>query len=209
MLNRRFHDSTRGRIVARLRNGQATVEELATALSLTDNAIRQHLATLERDNLVKQAGNRRGPGAGKPALVYELNPEAEPMLSSAYAPVLAALVHTLAESLPAMQVRKLLRDTGRRLAAALGGRASGDLKARARVAADALTNLGGAVSLETQRGTITLRGTACPLASAVSRNPQVCRAVESLVGEITGGEVTETCDRTGRPRCCFVIEPAA
>lgn len=208
MINQRFHDSTRGRLLGLLRAGPRTVEELAAELSLTDNAIRQHLVGLERDGMIRQTGVRRGPGAGKPATIYELEPNAEPLLSRAYAPVLSTLLEVVAEELPPQQARKLLRETGRRLAAAVGGRATGDLRARARAAAAVLNALGGAVEVEDHRGSATLRGTACPLASAVARNPQVCRAVESLVSEITGEKARECCDRTDRPRCCFELQSA-
>src|SRR5436190_23690399 len=86
---------TRGQVVARLRRGPATVEELAKELKLTDNAIRLHLTSLERDGMVQRAGVRRTPSAGKPASLYELHKDAEVMLSRAYAPVLEALVDVL------------------------------------------------------------------------------------------------------------------
>jgi predicted ArsR family transcriptional regulator len=207
-MNQRFRESTRGRLLALLRAGPRTVDELAVKLDLTDNAVRQHLIGLERDGMVRQSGVRRGPGAGKPATVYELQPDAEPLLSRAYAPVLATLLEVIAEELPPPQARKMLRETGRRLAAAVGGRASGDLRARARAAAAVLTALGGEIHVEDRRGAVTLRGLACPLATAVSRNPQVCRAVETLVAEITGEQVRECCDRADRPKCCFEVESA-
>jgi predicted ArsR family transcriptional regulator len=50
-----------------------------------------------------------------------------------------------------------------------------------------------------------LRGAACPLATASARSPQVCRAVESLVSEVTGATARECCDRAETPRCCFEI----
>lgn len=68
--NQRFFASTRGRIVLLLRRSSRTAGELAQALALTDNAVRSHLATLERDGLVRQGGERRG--GAKPAIVYEL-----------------------------------------------------------------------------------------------------------------------------------------
>ena len=191
--------------MALLRTAPRTVDELAAALALTDNGVRQHLTVLERDGMVRQKGTRRGPGAGKPAAIYELHPEGEQLLSRAYAPVLATLLEVLTEELPSIQARRLLRETGRRLAASLGGRASGDVHARAKAAASVLTALGGAVTVEEKRGGAMLRGSACPLASAATRSPHVCRAVESLVGEITGAEVRECCERSERPRCCFEI----
>src|SRR4051794_22550804 len=106
--SQRFLDTTRGRIVALLRCRQRTVEELAQALQLTDNAVRAHLATLERDGLVRQSGVRRGPGVGKPATIYELPPDAEVVLSRAYPPVLTALLEELVARLPAEQTEAML-----------------------------------------------------------------------------------------------------
>ena len=71
--NQRFFTSTGGRIITLLRRASRTVDELAQALGLTDNAVRAHLATLERDGFVKQRGVRRG--SSKPAYVYDLAPE--------------------------------------------------------------------------------------------------------------------------------------
>ncbi|HEX5829877.1 MAG TPA: helix-turn-helix domain-containing protein, partial [Gemmatimonadaceae bacterium] len=109
----RFLESTRGRVVALLRRGARTVEELARSLGLTDNAVRNHLATLERDGIVRQDGVRRGPGAGKPAVLYDLRPEAEPLFSRAYPPVLTTLLDVVIEELPAERASELLREVGR------------------------------------------------------------------------------------------------
>ena len=63
---KRFFETTRGKLVALLRRRELTVDEMATALGVTDNAIRAQLAALERDKLVEQRGVRRG--AGKPSM---------------------------------------------------------------------------------------------------------------------------------------------
>jgi DNA-binding transcriptional ArsR family regulator len=136
-LGKRFFETTRGRIVVLLRRDVSTVEELARALALTDNAVRSHLATLERDGIVRQDGVRRGQGAGKPATLYTLHPEAEPFFSRAYAPMLGALLDELAEQFPRERTEALLRSVGRRLAAR-APRTTGDLDARAEAAAAAL-----------------------------------------------------------------------
>jgi predicted ArsR family transcriptional regulator len=207
-INKRFHASTRGRLLKLLRAGPKTVDDLADELELTDNAVRLHLTGLERDGMVRPNGVRRGAGAGKPATIYELEPDAEPLLSRAYAPVLATLLEVIADEFPLPQAKKILRETGRRLAKALGARASGDLRTRARAAAAVLTALGADIAVEDRRGTTTLRGTACPLATAVSRSPQVCHAVETLVAEVSGAKARECCDRGDRPRCCFELQNA-
>ena len=58
--NKRLLASTRGRILALLRDEHRTVNDLSAALHLTDNAVRAHLLSLERDGLVQQRGMRRG-----------------------------------------------------------------------------------------------------------------------------------------------------
>src|SRR5260221_10605998 len=112
--NQRFFASTRGRIVTLLRRSSHTVEELAQALDLTDNAVRAHLATLERDGVVQQNGARRG--SGKPAYVYSLTPEAEQLFPKAYGPVLHELLDVLRQEMTTEEVDALMRTTGRRIA---------------------------------------------------------------------------------------------
>jgi predicted ArsR family transcriptional regulator len=208
-LGKRFLDSTRGQIVSLLRRGTRTVEELARYLGLTDNAVRNHLAALERDGIVRQDGVRRGQGVGKPAVLYEVRPEAEPLFSRAYPPVLTAMVDVLVDELPRDRADALLREVGRRLARGAGGRASGTLEARAQAAGAVLGTLGGDVEVVEEEGTLRIRGYACPLSAAVARRPEVCRAVQTLVGEIVGAPVRECCEHGARPRCGFAVDPAA
>ena len=90
-LDKRFFDSTRGRIVTLLRGTTRTVNELAEELGLTDNAVRAHLLSLERDGLVTQSGIQRG--TRKPHFAYELAAEAEHLFPKAYDALLNQLTH--------------------------------------------------------------------------------------------------------------------
>ena len=208
-VSRRFFESTKGQIAALLRRSSRTVEDLAASLGLTDNAIRSHLATLERDGLVRQDGVRRSPGAGKPATIYELVPEAEQLFSRAYPPVLAALLDELAAQLPAERVDTLMEGLGRRIAEGAQRRQSGDLASRVQAAVGLLNSLGGEAESEEREGALLIRGCGCPLSAATSRRPEMCRAVESMLSEVIGAPVRERCERTGRPRCCFEVSTAA
>ena len=98
MWNKRIWDSTRGRIVSLLRQRQRTVEELAAELGVTDNAIRAQLGALERDGLVRAAGSRKPPAAGKPAILYDVPLEADPavLARAGRSPLLAGRTCTLA-----------------------------------------------------------------------------------------------------------------
>lgn len=201
--SRRFFESTRGRVLASLRRADRTVDELARELDLTDNAVRNHLSALERDGLIRQAGQRRGIGAGKPAAIYTLHTDAESLLSRAYSPVLAAVVEALTDELPDDRSEVVLREAGVRLARQLGGRASGDSAARARAAASVLESLGGDTEIAGSEGVTRIRGARCPLSAVVRHRPEMCAAVAALVGEIAGAEARVCCEHGERPRCCF------
>ena len=110
-------DSTRWQVVRLLRRGAASVDELARELGVTSNAVRFHLRTLERDELVRAAGVRRADGAGKPSTVYEIVPEAEARFSSAYVPLLRALLQALGTRLPVREREEVLRSAAKELAA--------------------------------------------------------------------------------------------
>src|SRR5215217_1863545 len=118
----RFFASTRGQVAMLLRHGDRTVEELAQELGLTDNAVRAHLATLERDGLVRQGGLRRG--LGKPSYTYDLTPESERLFPKAYGPVLRRRLGVLGERLGPEALEAALREVGRRLGS--GAKADGD-----------------------------------------------------------------------------------
>jgi len=77
----RMLDSTRGQILALLRVESCTVNELAAALKLTDNAVRAHLISLERDGLIQREGSR--PGLRKPHASYGLTADAEQIFPKA------------------------------------------------------------------------------------------------------------------------------
>ena len=204
----RFWGSTRGQAVALLRRGAQTVEEMSQALGVTDNAVRSHLTVLERDGLVRQVGVRRGTGAGKPAVLYELHPDAEPLFSKAYAPALTAVIDVLVDSLPLEESERLLRQVGGRIAQSVGGTASGSLDQRVHAAAQVLSALGGDVRVEETDSGLRIRGSGCPLSTVVSKRPEMCRAVEAMVSDVAGSAAESHCDHGAQPRCCFDISAA-
>jgi len=203
-LNQRFFDSTRGRIVALMRGSTKTVNELALELGLTDNAVRAHLVSLERDGLIRQSGIQAG--TRKPHFAYQLTSEAENLFPRAYDNVLNQLIAVLKRRLSSRALKAVLRELGRSLAGpqnALRGRI--DLKTRAQKGLEALEKIGGAARLEEHGGKLLIRSGNCPLANAVASHPEVCRVAESMLAEVTGAEVTERCQREGSPRCTFEI----
>jgi predicted ArsR family transcriptional regulator len=190
-------------VVALLRRGHATVEELARELGLTDNGVRAHLAALERDNLVAQSGERRG--VGKPAFTYTLTSDAERLFPKAYGALLTLMLDVLGERLAPDALDDLLRDVGHRLAQAQGQTAPvGDLRARVDGAVRLLDDLGGLAEVEERDDGFVILGCSCPLAAAVEGTPRTCLLAEALLSDVIGAPVRQTCDPDA-PRCRFEV----
>ena len=198
---------TRGRIIDLIRRSQPTATEIAEQLDLTYNAVRVHLTVLERDGLIRKSGFRRG--ETRPSATYELAAGVDDALSRAYMPFASHLMRALGDRLPDQELTELMRDVGRRLAAEWP-RPRGALPQRVDEASALLQELGAPNEVERAEDALRIRGFGCLLAAAVHGQPHVCRAMESLLGELVGTPVRERCERGAQPRCCFEIstEPA-
>jgi predicted ArsR family transcriptional regulator len=197
-------DSSRGRIVRLLRKAKQSVNDLAAALGLTDNAVRASLSRLERDGLVRQAGTRAS--FRKPESIYDITSEGARLFAKAYAPVLGAVLGVMEAQSGKGELDERLREAGRRLAAPyLPSMAGLPPRRRARRALEILEELGGLAELEEREGRLYVRGFGCPFAQVVAEHPKLCVVAEALVGELLGREVREQCERGERSRCCFEI----
>jgi predicted ArsR family transcriptional regulator len=203
---RRLLASTRGRVISLLRTGPRTVNDLAAALSLTDNAVRTHLAALERDGLVEQEGVRRA--VGKPAFVYRLTEQAESFFPKAYATILTNVLAHLRTERGDRGLEEFLRAVGQE--AGTHARVSSDsMRARVEAAVKILGDLGGLAEVVEAEDAYFIKGFSCPLSAVVTDNPEACTLAEELIAGAVGSEVRECCDRSGKPRCSFRIAKPA
>ena len=194
--------STRERVVDLLRRSSLTANEIARQLGLTHNAVRDHLAALLREGVVQEAGRQRG--VSRPAVVYEIVPDAEAVFSKAYIPFVAHLLRVLRERLPQRELDEIMHLVGRRFAAEWP-RLRGDLPQRVEAVSLLLEDLGALNTVEQVDGGSIIRGYGCLLSAAVHGRPEVCRAMESLLTELLEVPVRECCERGERPRCCFEV----
>lgn len=199
----RIRGGTRGRILGLLRRSDRTVAELAEALGISDNAVRTHLLGLERDGLVAAGPATRVTG-GKPAQEYGLTAEGRELFPRAYALFLTELIGRLEAKGESAWVKRLLRETGRRVAEEQGT-PEGELRERVESAAAVLRMLGGDVEVEATSSGYRIRGFGCPLAGVVSAQPRACLMAEAFVAAMVGAPVTERCEKGERPRCAFEV----
>lgn len=196
--------STRGQILALLRGENRTVNDLAAVLDLTDNAVRAHLLSLERDGLVREHGTR--PGTRKPHTTYSLSDEAEHVFPKEYGPLLNHLVTVISNRLATRDVQATMREVGRAVAkdhlAQTKGRSR---RERIKIALAVLSDLGGLATIEQRDGKQFILGNGCPLAAVTANHPEACLIVESLLREIIGVPAKKCCEYGTIPRCCFEI----
>ncbi len=201
---KRILASSRGRVLDLLRGKERTVNDLAAKLNLTDNAVRAHLTTLERDGLVRQTGTQ--PGVRKPHATYGLTAEAEQIFPKSYGPLLDLVLNVVAKRLGPKELRAAMREVGKRVARNHRAEIEGKSRAqRIEVALGVLKDLGGAATFEKKEGKHWIRGHGCPLALATANHPEACLIAESLLSELTGVPVKEHCARGSNPSCCFEV----
>lgn len=200
----RLADGTRGRLLMLLRRSDRSIPDLAGDLGISDTAVRNHVAALQRDGLVEKAEVERGTG-GKPARLYRLALEAEELFPKAYAFALGELLRMLEKRDGREAVVALLRDLGRRVAASSVSDGGEAVAVRVAVAAGALRDLGGDVDIERTGSGWCIRGHGCPLSAVVREDAGVCALVESLVEAITDRPVTGCCEHGDRPKCAFRV----
>ncbi|HEY0457698.1 MAG TPA: ArsR family transcriptional regulator [Pyrinomonadaceae bacterium] len=205
-LDKRFFESTRGQIVLLLRGSNKTVNELAAELNLTDNAVRAHLLSLERDRLVLQSGLVKG--FRKPQFAYGLTDEARHLFPKSYDSLFNQLLDVLKNRLSPVSLKDILYEVGRKIGNKNSSEADASLDARLDKTLQSLEELGGAAKLFKEDGKIFIKSESCPFADAVAEHPEVCRLTESMIEEIVGKPVKEVCSRQPLPQCCFEINTA-
>jgi predicted ArsR family transcriptional regulator len=203
--NKRLLGSTRGKIIGLLRTETRTVNDLAAALKLTDNAVRAHLLRLERDGLVEQRGTR--PGTRKPHAAYALTGEAEHIFPKAYAALLNHLLSAVSHRLTPRVLRSTMNEVGRAMARdhldKVKGRPRRD---RIQLALSVFNDLGGSAALSRQGGREFIHGrNGCPLSAVSAVHPEACWIMEALLSQIVGVPAKKCCQYGETPRCCFEL----
>ena len=200
-----FFESTRGRIVILLRRGVSTVEELANQLELTDNAVRAHLATLERDGLIERRGMQRG--SRKPHFAYTLTIDAEQLFPKAYSTLLNLLLTALKDRLAPEELQSVLQAVAGSLSASqTPGAIDESIESRAQRAVAQLEVLGGAPEIKAEEDKLFIKSlSSCPFAATTSEHPEICHLAEVLLSDVSGLKVEERCLRGDSPQCTFEI----
>jgi predicted ArsR family transcriptional regulator len=198
-----FHpNGAAAKVLSRLRHGSMTVEELARALRLTDNAVRNQLRKLQTANFVVLAGKRSG--TSKPSTLYAITLEGHIQFSTLYLPVLTQFLAVAEGQCPNTQLHSFMLATGKSLARRYP-RPTGGLNRRVHSAAGVLTAFGSVSEVASRDGAVMIRSRTCPLAALTSENAAACNVLQGFLEEHIGARVTVCCDLTDHPQCCFEV----
>jgi len=202
MTGRRSHGVTRRSILDALRrSGSLSAHELASVAGVGSVAIRQHLAQLQREGLVRQCGLRRS--AGRPRQLYTLTQEAERSFPHSYEHFALDLLLCVGQT-GGTEVDHLFAARQQLLAQRYQARLHGlALEDRVVALVELLTEQGYmAEHVHLEEGAIELVQHNCPIAQVAQRYDQACRCERALYEQLL--EVTVVSEGTiaEGSRCC-------
>jgi predicted ArsR family transcriptional regulator len=203
-----FFQSTKGRIVDSLRRrGPQTAAELAIDQSLTPNAVRQHLARLERDGLVVEASERRGPT--KPSLVFSLTADGRRLFPQRYSTLLNAVLEQIAQTQGPAQLSELFRGIGKRSARKYAPRFAGkNMDERMAELTEILREQGVDAKYEAKGDSFVLREHNCPFRDTATEHPEVCSVVHTLMEEVLPAKAEQRSSIAHGDDVCEFVVPA-
>lgn len=182
-----------------------TVEELSRALNITRNAIRQHLAGMERDGLVSQSGTR--PTRGRPEQLYVLGEKGRELFPRHYSWFAQLLIESIRQEAGSAGLGTRMSDMGQRVADQLRGEAAMPESLAERLArlAELMTSLGyGAKAVSPADGSQTIEANNCVFHHLAAQYPEVCQFDLALMSRLAGKPVEhQECMVRGGQICRF------
>ncbi|NJA07625.1 HTH domain-containing protein [Methylococcaceae bacterium WWC4] len=165
------------------------IDELAAALGISRNAVKQHLAGLEKDQLIREAAwNSTG---GRPSRSYGLTEAGRNRLPKQYAWFSTLLLDQLRNELGEAGLRRLMWRTGENLAETLAPRFAGkSLAERTAALVELMQSLGYHANLEDDTGQI--RAINCVYHDMAQRHPELCEFDRALIATLLERPIEQT-----------------
>lgn len=202
--------STRQQILEMLKkNGAMSVNEIAGQLQITDIAVRRHLQTLEKDELVETKLVRQP--MGRPSHLYMLTEHSEQVFPKNYADITLDFLQDVQELQGPGMIDSLFERREKRLTEKYKQVIQGD-ELESRVAELAqLQDQRGYMAEWTkgdQPGQYFLTEHNCPIHQIAHQFTKACSSELSLFRDVLGADVEQLeCKAKGGQRCIYAIKP--
>ena len=183
-----------------------TVDGLSAQLQITRNAVRQHLAALERDDLVRRGETK--PSGGRPEQLYLLSDRGAEMFPRRYSwfseLLIEAMVADIGREGVGAKLDQMGRAVGRQL---LSSKAPpSDRGARIAALAEIMKELGYAAKVAPSPADDTIEANNCVFHHLAAKFPEVCRFDLGLIGAFTDAKVDhQECMVRGGRMCRFKL----
>jgi predicted ArsR family transcriptional regulator len=186
-----------------------TVDDLSAQLQITRNAVRQHLAALERDDLVRRGETK--PSGGRPEQLYLLSDRGAEMFPRRYSWFSELLIEAMAADIGPEAVGAKLDQIGRAVGRQLlsSKPSPPDRAARVAAMAEIMKELGYAAEVAPAPADDTIEANNCVFHHLAAKFPEVCRFDLGLIGAFTDAKVDhQECMVRGGRLCRFKLTPA-
>ena len=183
-----------------------TVDGLSAQLQITRNAVRQHLAALERDDLVRRGETK--PSGGRPEQLYLLSDRGAEMFPRRYSWFSELLIEAMAADIGREGVGAKLDQMGRAVGRQLLSSKAppSDRGALIAALAEIMKELGYAAKVAPSPADDTIEANNCVFHHLAAKFPEVCRFDLGLIGAFTDAKVDhQECMVRGGRMCRFKL----
>ncbi len=183
-----------------------TVDRLAERLTVSRNAVRQHLTTLERDGFVLRGATR--PTGGRPEQLYQLTDKGLEQFPRRYSWFADLLIQTVKRAAGTSGLRQAMTEMGETAAAQIGAANPADtLEGKVKNLARVMSELGYEAEVAGDQTQPTIEACNCLYHHVAAAHPEVCEFDLALLRGVTGADVEhQECMVRGGTVCRFAFK---
>ncbi len=199
--------STRDRILKTLLNHpNASITDLAAAVSINAISVRHHLTTLLADGLI--VANEVRHGVGRPRLVYSLSESGQEKFPTRYMNLTNKLLDQLKQTLSSEQVQEMFLKIAQSMAKDQMDKTRAlSLEQKLDFIQQALAAEGFMIEWEKKEDGYTINEISCPYYHIGQSHPEVCILDQTLISSILSRKTQKvTCVLDGDQCCSYHIK---
>jgi predicted ArsR family transcriptional regulator len=179
--------ATRQRILEILKErGEATIEELGTALDLTSVTVRHHLDILRGEGLVEVPQVRRRATPGRPQYVYILTEAAGDYFPKNYGSLANLMITEVRDRYGPAELDSILQAMARRIEGDVPGSTDGPFEQRLARVVSVLNERGYIAKWEKNADGYLLHTNNCPYRDVARDHSEVCTMDMTLISDLLG-----------------------